>query len=141
MSAIENFYSLFINVQLLKKNIKIIYRLLKLCTTFILFQISKIEDGKRSISSIKGYRRDSEVIFNSTMDNSRRGRLDGVFSENDSSDTSSNPGNLTRSVSQPDFIQELNNNNTNNNTETNTSSIHEPSSIFVRPGMGSLAFR
>lgn len=65
----------------------------------------------------------------------RRGRLDGIFHEAeyiDSTPSSLNSG-LTRSKSQPDFLQQLRN-------EDNRLR-QEPSSIFVRPGMGSIVIR
>lgn len=98
--------------------------------------MSEIEDGKRSVRSLRGVRRDSEVLYGGTLDNSRRGRLDGIFndSEYDSGTIKPVNGNLTRSLSQPDFMQEIEN--------ENADKIHqEPASIFVRPGIGSIAFR
>lgn len=95
-------------------------------------QISEIEDGKRSVRSIKGYRRDSEVMYGGTMENSKRTLLEGIFNESDA-ELQSTTGTLTRSISQPDFMQEL-----NNNSETIQ---QERAGIFVRPGIGSLAFR
>lgn len=95
-------------------------------------QVSEIDDGKRSVRSIHGFRRDSEVMFGGTLDVPKRGRLDGVFNESDENNRFPH-SNLTRSMSQPDFMHELNNN------EENTQ--QEPASIFVRPGIGSLAFR
>lgn len=80
-------------------------------------------------------RRDSEVLYGGTLDNTRRGRLDGIFNETEQNQQKpmDGSGNLTRSLSQPDFMQELQNGN---------EKIHqEPASIFVRPGIGSLAFR
>lgn len=76
-----------------------------------------------------------------TLDNSRRGRLDGIFNDAEYNTQSvSKPANggttggLTRSLSQPDFMQELENGV--------GEKIHqEPASIFVRPGIGSIAFR
>ncbi|XP_018326475.1 Usher syndrome type-1G protein homolog [Agrilus planipennis] len=97
------------------------------------FKISEIEDGKRSVRSIRGVRRDSEVMYGGTIDPPRRGLLENVFNEADyATNENKEPTNLTRSVSQPDFVQELNNNE----------NIHqEQSSIFNRAGLGSLAFR
>lgn len=104
------------------------------------FQISEIEDGQRSVRSLRGVRRDSEVLYGGTLDNNRRGRLDGIFNDNEyNSNTikangNANTTNLTRSLSQPDFMQEIAN--------ENADKIHqEPASIFVRPGIGSIAFR
>ena len=108
-------------------------------TSFLIIQISEIEDGKKSVRSLKGYRRDSEVMYSGTVENTKRGRLNGVFNGNGSvtdevdtleEDVPPAPGPLTRSISQPDFVHELTNDEN-----------REPASIFVRPGIGSLAFR
>lgn len=102
------------------------------------FQISGIEDGKRKVSTLRGIRRSSEVLLGGTLEKEnfgRRARLDGVFNEAEYIDNSPAPpsGGLTRSKSQPDFLQQLRN-------EDNK--LHqEPSSIFVRPGMGSIVIR
>lgn len=105
-----------------------------MCNPFL--QISEIEDGKRSVRSLRGLRRDSEVLYGGTLENTRRGRLDGIFNEAEQYQQKPIDGsasNLTRSLSQPDFMQQLQNGN---------EKIHqEPASIFVRPGIGSLAFR
>ncbi|VEN46065.1 unnamed protein product [Callosobruchus maculatus] len=99
------------------------------------FKISGIEDGKRTVSSIKGIRRDSEVLYGGTLEATnfaRRGRLDGVF--NEAEQVGSNypppPGALIRSKSQPDFFQDIGRNDKK-----------EMPSIFVRPGMGSIVIR
>ncbi|GJQ81829.1 hypothetical protein Trydic_g368 [Trypoxylus dichotomus] len=102
------------------------------------FKISELEDGKRSVRSLKGLRRDSEVLYSGTVENTRnKAKLGDMFNGNHVSDNEddidnkqANKPNLTRSISQPDFIHELNN-----------SESQEPASIFVRPGIGSLAFR
>ncbi|KAJ8926377.1 hypothetical protein NQ314_021266 [Rhamnusium bicolor] len=83
-------------------------------------------------------RRDSEVLYGGTLDNAnhRRGRLDGIFNEAEYIDNAPPPpsSGLTRSISQPDFMQELQRNGDAN--------LHqEPSSIFIRPGMGSIVIR
>lgn len=87
--------------------------------------------------SLRGVRRDSEVLYGGTLENSRRGRLDGIFNDNEYNTNTikaNGNGNLTRSLSQPDFMQEIEN--------ENADKIHqEPASIFVRPGIGSIAFR
>lgn len=71
-------------------------------------------------------------MYGGTIENTRRGKLDGIFNESESQDSQPTNGNLIRSLSQPDFNQEYNNNEGTN---------HEPASIFVRPGIGSIAFR
>lgn len=114
----------------------------KLATNDDDFKISEIEDGKRSVRSLTGLKRDSEVMYGGTLENPRRGRLDNVFNENDymtsatsetdTAPTVSNGSVLKRSMSQPDFMQQLDDGN---------SLQQEPASIFVRPGIGSFAFR
>ncbi|XP_031353769.1 Usher syndrome type-1G protein homolog isoform X2 [Photinus pyralis] len=103
------------------------------------FKVSEIEDGKRSVRSLTGIKRDSEVMYGGTLDNPRRGRLNDVFNDDnyletsvksDGGDTLTN-GVLKRSVSQPDFMQQLGNSDVIQ---------QEPASIFVRPGVGSFAF-
>ncbi|KAK9883455.1 hypothetical protein WA026_001633 [Henosepilachna vigintioctopunctata] len=102
--------------------------------------LSEIEDGKRTISSLKGYRRDSEILYSGTLEPTRRGKLDGVFNEADQADIHNEdtppPSNgMSRSRSQPDFLQQL-------REENASKEVHEaPASIFVRPGIGSIAFR
>ncbi|CAH1115901.1 unnamed protein product [Phaedon cochleariae] len=104
------------------------------------FKISGIEDGKLTVNSIKGIRRNSEVLYGGTLEGStfkERGRLEGIFNEAEYIDDSPTPPpsqGLTRSKSQPDFMQELRNNPNNK--------LHqEPPSIFIRPGMGSIVIR
>lgn len=65
----------------------------------------------------------------------RRGRLDNIFNEAEYIDNVPPPpsGGLTRSKSQPDFLQQLRN-------EDNRLHQEQPS-IFVRPGMGSIVIR
>lgn len=104
------------------------------------FKVSEIEDGKRTVNSLKGIRRDSEVLYGGTIDNTaqytKRGRLDGIFNEAEYIDNAPPPpsSGLTRSISQPDFMQELRKNGDNNLSQ-------EPPSIFIRPGMGSIVIR
>lgn len=101
--------------------------------------MSEVEDGKRTVNSLKGIRRDSEVLYGGTIENNsytKRGRLDGIFNEAEYIDNTPPPpsGGLTRSISQPDFMQELRRNGDNNLNQ-------EPPSIFIRPGMGSIVIR
>lgn len=72
-------------------------------------------------------------MYGGTLEAPKRGRLEGIFNGSDAINNDRVPNALTRSLSQPDFIHELNNN------EDNVQ--QEPASIFVRPGIGSLAFR
>ncbi|CAH0564413.1 unnamed protein product [Brassicogethes aeneus] len=99
------------------------------------FKISEIEDGKRSVRSLKGIRRDSEVLYGGTIDN-RRGRLDNMFNEAEFNNNNTAPpppsNGMVRSLSQPDFLQQL---------QGSGDKQQEPSSIFIRPGMGSIVIR
>ncbi|KAG5898905.1 hypothetical protein JTB14_000153 [Gonioctena quinquepunctata] len=101
------------------------------------FKVSGIEDGKVTVNSLKGIRRNSEVLLGGTLEGSslkERGRLEGIFNESDYIDGSPPSGALIRSKSQPDFLQQLRNNG--------DSLLHqEPPSIFIRPGMGSIVIR
>lgn len=92
-------------------------------------QIGEIDDDKRSIHSIRGVRRDSEVIYVGTFDPvGKRGKLADVFEDSIPFPSDG----LTRSKSHPDFLSpEL-------NTEV---MFQEPYSILDRPGFGSIAFR
>ncbi|KAJ9583596.1 hypothetical protein L9F63_022069, partial [Diploptera punctata] len=94
------------------------------------FKIGQVEmDGKRSLRSLTGLRRDSEVLYAGSYDTQggrQRGKLGDVF------DTQ---GELTRSTSEPDFLH---------NTDSGFGDdvlLQEPPSIFERPGFGSVAFR
>ncbi|CAG2069459.1 unnamed protein product, partial [Timema podura] len=88
----------------------------------------QIEDGKRSLRSLTGLRRDSEIIYVGTYDTAgggKRGKIADVFETN---------GELNRSVSEPDFLH---------NPDSGFSDevlLHEPASMFDRPGFGSVVF-
>ncbi|KAF7278685.1 SAM_USH1G_HARP domain-containing protein Sans [Rhynchophorus ferrugineus] len=105
------------------------------------FKVTTLQNGKASISKLSGIRRDSEVMYGGTLQRSafephRRGRLDGIFNEAEQVEKTSTPpsnNTLTRSVSQPDFLAEMQNNA--------DKPLHEPSGIFIRPGMGSIVIR
>ncbi|KAL1494087.1 hypothetical protein ABEB36_009740 [Hypothenemus hampei] len=105
------------------------------------FKITTIENGKTSISKLTGIRRDSEVMYGGTLQKSsfeahQRGRLDGLFNETEqivNTIPNSSNGFLARSISQPDFMAEIQKNP--------DKPLQEPSSIFVRPGMGSIVIR
>ncbi|XP_030751880.1 Usher syndrome type-1G protein homolog [Sitophilus oryzae] len=105
------------------------------------FKVTTIQDGKASISKLSGIRRDSEVLYGGTLQRSafepyRRGRLDGIFNEAEQVDSAVPPppsNGLTRSISQPDFLAEMQNNPDKPQNET--------SGIFIRPGIGSIVIR
>lgn len=85
-----------------------------------------VSDGKRSTRSLSGLRRDSEIMYvpkyESNGNEGEKPRLQDVFHKRE----------LSRSASEPGFSAE---------EEDNDSMITEPSSIFERPGFGSMAFR
>ncbi|KAF4521183.1 hypothetical protein B566_EDAN010645 [Ephemera danica] len=85
-------------------------------------------DDKRSVRSLTGLRRDSEVMYVGAYDTQtgKRGKIAGVFEQN---------GDLNRSTSEPDFLH---------NSDSGFGDegvIQEPASIFDRPGFGTVAFR
>ncbi|CAG9856370.1 unnamed protein product [Phyllotreta striolata] len=103
------------------------------------FKVSGLEDGKLTVNSLKGIRRDSEVMYGGTLEAvnlKERGRLDGIFNEAEfhSHEPAPPAGRLLRSKSQPDFLQEMRNNAENKMQQ-------ERSSIFDRPGIGSIVIR
>ncbi|XP_064478891.1 pre-mRNA splicing regulator USH1G-like [Ornithodoros turicata] len=86
------------------------------------FKVRGVEsDGKKSIRSLTGLRRDTEVLFvpkaGEDANGNRLPRLKDVF------DATSE---LSRAISEPDFKR---------------AGDVEPGSIFERPGFGSVAFR
>ncbi|KDR06891.1 Usher syndrome type-1G protein homolog, partial [Zootermopsis nevadensis] len=95
------------------------------------FKIGQVEmDGKRSVRSLTGLRRDSEVMYAGSYDTQaggkQRGKIGDVF------DTR---GELIRSTSEPEFLH---------NPDSGFGDevlLQEPASIFDRPGFGSVAFR
>lgn len=102
------------------------------------FKVSGMEDGKFTVNSLKGIRRDSEVLYGGTLEGSslkERGRLDGIFNEAESVNNviTPPPGRLIRSQSQPDFLQEMRNNADDK--------MQDSASIFIRPGIGSIVIR
>ncbi|XP_055623211.1 pre-mRNA splicing regulator USH1G [Toxorhynchites rutilus septentrionalis] len=113
------------------------------------FKIGEVEPtGKRSIRSIQGMQRDSEILYvgtyNSADDNSNRGKIKDVFEvdshayeDMDDEDSGSGGSNtkfntMTRSVSQPDFLANL------NDDLTNDVLLQNRPSLFNRPS-GNLA--
>ncbi|XP_055537422.1 pre-mRNA splicing regulator USH1G [Wyeomyia smithii] len=114
------------------------------------FKIGETEPtGKRSIRSIQGLQRDSEILYvgtyGSAEDSGKRGKLKDVFDvdsngyeEVDDEDSESGGSNahkfntISRSVSQPDFLANL------NDDLTNDVLLQCRPSIFNRPS-GNLA--
>ncbi|XP_033212850.1 Usher syndrome type-1G protein homolog isoform X2 [Belonocnema kinseyi] len=107
------------------------------------FKVVEIEvDGKKSIRSLKGLRRDSEVMYVGKYETNpqhpigRRGKISDVW------------GTLSKAQSTPDLLgdrkyeadaEEEEEESTNVVGETVL--LQEPASIFNRPGFGSVAFR
>ncbi|XP_012137439.1 SAM_USH1G_HARP domain-containing protein Sans isoform X2 [Megachile rotundata] len=103
----------------------------------------KVEmNGKKSIRSLTGLRRDSEVIYVGTYETQaqqigRRGRISDVW------------GTLSKAQSTPDLLgdriydddDEQNDNREDVNDIRDATFLQEPASIFNRPGFGSVAFR
>ncbi|XP_074649547.1 pre-mRNA splicing regulator USH1G-like [Tubulanus polymorphus] len=94
--------------------------------------------GRKSVRSLKGLRRDSEVLYvkNSTMDetdstsngNQRRRRLSDVFD---------GKSNVSRSQSEPEFNDDS---GVDSFDSATTNPAIESASLFERPGFGSFAF-
>jgi Usher syndrome type-1G protein len=99
-------------------------------------------NGKKSVRSLTGVRRDSEVMYVGTYDTQpqhigiRRGKISDVW------------GTLSKSQSTPDLLgeriydeEEEDREEENLNVAKDTTFLQEPASIFNRPGFGSVAFR
>lgn len=127
------------------------------------FKIGEMEaNGKRSVRSIQGLRRDSEVLYVGTYGSNddsnasdRRGKLRDVFDvdpasgrENDEdsgsgsgSASSAKFGTITRSLSQPDFLEAASATATSGTDEVAEDVLlQRPSGLFSRPSFGNLAF-
>ncbi|XP_073848269.1 SAM_USH1G_HARP domain-containing protein Sans isoform X2 [Musca autumnalis] len=114
------------------------------------FKIGEIEpDGRRTITSLSGVQRDSEILyvgtFSSNEDNCKRGKINGLFesqeeagnSDNESSNNKASYGTLSRSFSQPDILGD----NEPCDSHRPEIQIQRPSGLFDRPMLGSIAFR
>lgn len=113
------------------------------------FKIGEIEpDGRRTITSLSGVQRDSEVLyvgtFSSNEDNCKRGKINGLFeteeagnSEAETNNSKSAYGTLSRSFSQPDILGD----NEASDTLRSEINLQRPSGLFDRPMLGSIAFR
>lgn len=106
------------------------------------FKVGEAENGGRTVRSIEGLRRDTEVLYVGTFQNStneKRGKIADVFEYDSSSidgdKRSIRNGTLSRCLSQPDFLA----------SGAIASDISEdiknqrPSGLFDRPGLGSLS--
>lgn len=108
------------------------------------FKIGEMEsNGKRSIRSLQGVQRDSEVLyvgsFSSNGDVSRRGKIADVFDVDANSDTEREYPRehqfLSRSMSQPDFFASSADDEVSAEVK-----LQRPYGLFDRPMLGSLAF-
>lgn len=118
------------------------------------FKVGEVDagSGKRSVRSLQGVQRNSEVLYVGTISSNgdplKRGKLADVFdavdevaSDNEDGQTSSSRvsnhgGTISRSFSQPDFM-------VNGGIDGDVSEaviMQRPSGLFDRPMLGSLAF-
>ncbi|XP_015608076.1 Usher syndrome type-1G protein homolog [Cephus cinctus] len=106
------------------------------------FKVVEIEDdGKKSVRSLTGLRRDSEVMYVGTYEThaqqiGKRGRISDVW------------GTLNKAQSTPDLLGDRDFDNDDRHSQETMSDVveetvllQEPASIFNRPGFGSVAFR
>lgn len=105
------------------------------------FKIGEVENGGRTVRSIEGVRRDSEVLYVGTFQNAandKRGKIVDVFQYESSIDgerKTSRNGTLSRCLSQPDLLAS----GTECDDITEDVKNQRPSGLFDRPGLGSLA--
>ncbi|KAJ0177070.1 hypothetical protein K1T71_007079 [Dendrolimus kikuchii] len=100
------------------------------------FKVGEVETtGRRSVTSLSGLRRDSEVMYVGTFGAGpqQRGNVADVFSE---ANEPRKPQ-LTRSASQPD-VTAASGADSGIGQEV---MLQEPASMFERPGFGNFAFR
>lgn len=122
--------------------------------------------GKRSVRSLQGFRRDSEVIYVGTFSSSgeiiKRGKIADVFdvdaeadagteadtdtySDGESRSSRGTNSSLGRSLSQPDFIcNEIEEEEAEDDADDELNEdvlLHRRSGLFDRPMFGTLAFR
>lgn len=107
------------------------------------FKVGEVEPGGgRSVRSLQGVRRDSEVLyvgtFSSNNGTGKRGKIADVFEvdnmENENEDDDSN-GPLPRTLSQPNFFGAVEDDDLREQVM-----LQRPSGLFDRPLLGSLAF-
>jgi Usher syndrome type-1G protein len=107
------------------------------------FKIGEIENGGRTVRSIEGVRRDSEVLYVGTFQNAandKRGKIADVFDYDANSNggdrkNSLRMGSLARCLSQPDLLAA----GAIGNDIAEDIKNQRPSGIFNRPGLGSLS--
>ncbi|XP_048482901.1 Usher syndrome type-1G protein homolog [Plutella xylostella] len=103
------------------------------------FKVGEVETtGRRSVTSLSGVRRDSEVMYVGTFGAGpqQRATVADVFADERPQLTSQTQNTLTRSLSQPDFAAAGEDSGIGQEVL-----LQEPASIFDRPGFGSVAFR
>lgn len=127
------------------------------------FKIGEVEpeSGKRSVRSIQGLRRDSEVLYVGTFQNNidagKRGKIGDLFEEvdqqyddNDEEDDEEHEtevrfangkkfSTMSRSLSQPNFFNEQINGTYTEDNLNEEVLLQRPSGIFNRPSLGNLA--
>lgn len=108
------------------------------------FKVADADNGTRSVRSIEGMQRDSEVLYVGTYDSGKRGKIADVFEYDSNSidddsrkDTRSRHGTLSRCLSQPDFVVSGAAGGINDIAED--MKMQRQSGLFDRPGLGSLA--
>jgi Usher syndrome type-1G protein len=112
------------------------------------FKIGEVEaGGRRSVRSLQGLRRDSEILYVGTYDNAadnpgKRGKITDVFDvetmseeEYDNTESGDKYGTLSRSYSQPDFLAA-----SAKDDIAEDVMLQRPSGLFDRPMLGTLAF-
>uniref|UniRef100_W8B5C3 Usher syndrome type-1G protein n=1 Tax=Ceratitis capitata TaxID=7213 RepID=W8B5C3_CERCA len=113
------------------------------------FKIGGIEpDGKRTVTSLIGVQRDSEVLyvgtFSSNEESSKRGKISDVFevdepcSDRERETTKMGYGTLSRSFSQPDILGDS---LLSTGRLSDEFAMQRPAGLFDRPMLGSIAFR
>ncbi|XP_053962167.1 ankyrin repeat and SAM domain-containing protein 4B [Anastrepha ludens] len=113
------------------------------------FKIGGIEpDGKRTVTSLIGVQRDSEVLyvgtFSSNEESSKRGKISDVFevdepsSDRERETTRLGYGTLSRSFSQPDILGDS---LASTGRLGDEFAMQRPVGLFDRPMLGSISFR
>ena len=93
------------------------------------FKVGEMEEnGRRTVRSLGGLKRDSEVLF-TTTERSRKALQPSLFEQDSRSDVS-------KSASEPDFHY----NNGDSGVDSFDSNPQESASMFERPGFGSVSF-
>ncbi|XP_020707846.1 Usher syndrome type-1G protein homolog isoform X2 [Athalia rosae] len=108
------------------------------------FKVGEIEmDGKRSVRSLTGLRRDSEVMYVGTYEThsqqvGKRGKISDVWGTlNKAKSTPDLLGDRIKQEEEPHYDYHV----INSANVGDTVLLQQPASIFNRPGFGSVAFR